>query len=90
MAEYGAHLKKARTKASIPIKEVIEKLDISKQTLMNYESNKTEIPFGRLEQMSKLYGVSIDVLTKGEQKSAKVFRLSTEKEELEKQRFATC
>lgn len=73
MAEYGAHLKKARTKANIPIKEVTEKLDISKQTLINYESNKTEIPFGRLEQMSRLYRVSIDVLTKGEQESAKVF-----------------
>ncbi|UZR96564.1 AAA family ATPase [Chondrinema litorale] len=73
MATYGKHLKAARTNANLQIKDVTEQLNITKQTLINYESSKTEVPFGRLEQMAELYGVSIDVLTKGEQLQAKVF-----------------
>lgn len=72
MAGYGKYLKLARTKSGLQIKDVTDKLKITKQTLINYESDKTEVAFGKLQQMAGLYGVSIDVLTKGEKLEAKV------------------
>ncbi len=72
MAEYGKYLKAARLKSGLQIKDATDKLKITKQTLINYESDKTEVPFGRLQQMADLYGVGIDVLTKGEKLEAKV------------------
>lgn len=72
MIEYGKYLKAARVKSGLQLKDVTDKLKITKQTLINYESNKTEVSFGKLQQMAELYGVSIDVLTNGEKLEAKV------------------
>lgn len=72
MADYGKHLKTARVRSGLQIKDVTDKLKITKQTLINYENDKTEVSFGKLQQMADLYVVSIDVLTKGEIKEAKV------------------
>lgn len=73
MSNYGKYLKEARVKKGFGLLEAAEQLAITKQTLLNHEGDKTEIPFGRLEQMAHLYQINIQELTKGVKKSAKVF-----------------
>ncbi len=72
MAAYGKYLKAARIKSGLQIKDVTNTLKITKQTLINYENDKTEVAFGKLQQLAELYEVTIDVLTKGEKLEAKV------------------
>lgn len=55
-------LNAARVNAGLTQDEVAEKLKISKNTIVNYEKNRT-IPNGKtLQSMADLYGVSVDDL----------------------------
>lgn len=59
-------LKKTRKTTGLSTSEVAEKMHVSKRTIENYESGKTNPDLDTLKKFSKLYGVTIDYLLDNE------------------------
>ena len=55
-------LKAARVNAGLLQKDVVRKVGISKNTLVNYEKNKTSPNMKVAEKLAQLYGVSVNDL----------------------------
>lgn len=53
-------LKAARVNANLSQEEVARKMKKSKVTINNWESGKTEIDYGNLNELCRLYSVTMD------------------------------
>lgn len=61
----GDKLKKARMDKNLTQEEVADKLYVSRQSISNWENNKTYPDIGNVLALSDLYEVSLDELLKG-------------------------
>ena len=64
--EIGVKIKTARQNAGFSQEQVAEALGVSRQTISNWENEKTYPDIVSVVKMSDLYGVSLDYLLKGE------------------------
>ena len=62
----GSKIKKSRTEAKITQEQAAEALGTSRQTISNWENEKSYPDIASVLKMSDLYGVSLDFLLKGE------------------------
>ena len=53
-------LKAARVNANLSQEEVARKMKKSKVTINNWENGKTEIDYGNLNELCRLYSVTMD------------------------------
>lgn len=65
--DIGAKIKDARIKAGLTQEQTAEALGVSRQTISNWENEKTYPDIVSVVKMSDLYDVSLDRLLKGEQ-----------------------
>ena len=63
--DIGTKIKEARIEARLTQEQVAEELGISRQTMSNWENNKTYPDIINVIKMSDLYKVSLDYLLKG-------------------------
>jgi len=66
--EIGLKLKKTRVKLGFTQEQVAEKLMISRQTVSNWENEKSLPDVVSVMKMSDLYQISLDELLKGDKK----------------------
>ena len=74
----GDKLKNARLKKSMTQEEVAEKLFVSRQSISNWENNKTYPDIGNVIALSDLYEISLDELLKGSDNFMKHLEESTD------------
>ena len=74
----GDQLKKARLGKSMTQEEVAEKLFVSRQSISNWENNKTYPDIGNVIALSDLYEISLDELLKGSDNFMKHLEESTD------------
>lgn len=65
--ELGQKLKEARIEAALSQNALAEKIGVSRQTVSNWEHNRSYPDIGSLLKLSELYGLSLDELLKGDQ-----------------------
>ena len=75
--EIGKKLKNARIEAGLTQEKAAEKIDVSRQTISNWENEKSYPDIIRVIALSDLYSVSLDELLKGDQKMAEHLEEST-------------
>lgn len=75
--EIGKKLKKARIKAGFTQEKAAEEIDVSRQTISNWENEKSYPDIISVIALSDLYSVSLDELLKGDQKMAEHLEEST-------------
>lgn len=64
--EIGSKLKEARVQCTMTQEQVADELQVSRQTISNWENEKSYPDIASVLKMSDLYGVSLDFLLKGE------------------------
>ncbi len=74
----GDKLKEARLKKNMTQEEVAEKIFVSRQSISNWENNKTYPDIGNVIALSDLYEISLDVLLKGSDNFMKHLEESTD------------
>lgn len=62
----GEKFRAARTAAGLTQEQAAEKLDVSRQTISNWENNRSYPDILNVLAMSDAYGVSLDQLLKGD------------------------
>ena len=75
--EIGKKLKNARIVAGLTQEKAAEKIDVSSQTISNWENDKSYPDIISVIALSDLYSVSLDELLKGDQKMAEHLEEST-------------
>lgn len=75
--EIGKKLKNARIEAGLTQEKAAEKIDVSRQTISNWENEKSYPDIMSVIALSDLYSVSLDELLKGDQKMAEHLEEST-------------
>ena len=75
--EIGKKLKNARIEAGTTQEKAAEKIDVSRQTISNWENEKSYPDIISVIALSDLYSVSLDELLKGDQKMAEHLEEST-------------
>ena len=75
--EIGKELKNARIEAGLTQEKAAEKIDVSRQTISNWENEKSYPDIISVIALSDLYSVSLDELLKGDQKMAEHLEEST-------------
>ena len=65
--DIGGKIKKSRTEANLTQEQAAEALGVSRQTISNWENEKSYPDIISVLKMSDLYNVSLDYLLKGEQ-----------------------
>lgn len=75
--EIGKKLKNARIEAGLTQEKAAEKIDVSRQTISNWENEKSYPDIINVIALSDLYSVSLDELLKGDQKMAEHLEEST-------------
>ena len=75
--EIGKKLKNARIEAGLTQEKAAEKIDVSRQTISNWENEKLYPDINSVIALSDLYSVSLDELLKGDQKMAEHLEEST-------------
>ena len=75
--EIGKKLKNARIEAGLTQEKAAEKIDVSRQTICNWENEKSYPDIISVIALSDLYSVSLDELLKGDQKMAEHLEEST-------------
>lgn len=75
--EIGKKLKNARIEAELTQEKAAEKIDVSRQTISNWENEKSYPDIISVIALSDLYSVSLDELLKGDQKMAEHLEEST-------------
>lgn len=75
--EIGKKLKNARIEAGLTQEKAAEKIDVSRQTISNWENEKAYPDIISVIALSDLYSVSLDELLKGDQKMAEHLEEST-------------
>ncbi len=73
----GKKLKNARIEAGLTQEKAAEKIDVSRQTISNWENEKSYPDIISVIALSDLYSVSLDELLKGDQKMAEHLEEST-------------
>ena len=64
--ELGKQIKKYRSEMNLAQDELAEKVFVSRQTVSNWENNKNYPDIKSLLLMSEVFGVSLDILVKGD------------------------
>ena len=75
--EIGKKLKNARIEAGLTQEKAAEKIDVSRQTISNWENEKSYPDIISVIALSDLYSASLDELLKGDQKMAEHLEEST-------------
>lgn len=75
--EIGKKLKAARLKAEFTQEDVGEQIQVSRQTISNWENEKSFPDIVSVIKLSNLYSVSLDELLKGDSKMLKHLEDST-------------
>ena len=75
--EIGKKLKNARIEAGLTQEKAAEKIDVSSQTISNWENEKSYPDIISVIALSDLYSVSLDELLKGDQNMAEHLEEST-------------
>ena len=75
--EIGKKLKNARIEAGLTQDKAAEKINVSRQTISNWENEKSYPDIISVIALSDLYSVSLDELLKGDQKMAEHLEEST-------------
>ena len=75
--EIGKKLKNTRIEAGLTQEKAAEKIDVSRQTISNWENEKSYPDIISVIALSDLYSVSLDELLKGDQKMAEHLEEST-------------
>ena len=75
--EIGKKLKNARIEAGLTQEKAAEKIDVSRQTISNWENEKSYPDIISVIALSDLYSVSLDELLKGDQNMAEHLEEST-------------
>lgn len=75
--EIGKKLKNARIEAGLTQEKAAEKIDVSRQTISNWENEKSYPDIISVIALSDLYSISLDELLKGDQKMAEHLEEST-------------
>ena len=65
--EIGVKLKEARIKSGLTQENVAEKIQVSRQTISNWENEKSFPDIVNVIQLSDLYNISLDQLLKGDE-----------------------
>ena len=73
----GKKLKNARIKAGFTQEKAAEEIDVSRQTISNWENEKSYPDIISVIALSDLYSVSLDELLKGDQKMTEHLAEST-------------
>lgn len=66
--EFGQKLKEARNRAGLKQEELAQTIGVSRQTVSNWENNRSYPDIGSLMKLSDLYGISLDELLKEDRK----------------------
>ena len=66
--EIGTKLKSARKKCGLTQEKAAEAVGVSRQTISNWENDKSYPDINSLVLLSSLFGISLDVLVKGDLK----------------------
>lgn len=75
--EIGKKLKNARVKSGMTQENVAEKINVSRQTISNWENEKSYPDIICVIELSNLYSISLDVLLKGDEKMIEHLEEST-------------
>lgn len=75
--EIGKKLKNARIEAGLTQEKAAEEVNVSRQTISNWENEKSYPDIISVIALSDLYSVSLDELLKGDQKMAEHLKEST-------------
>lgn len=73
----GKKLKNARIEAGLTQEKAAEKIDVSRQTISNWENEKSYPDIISVIALSDLYSISLDELLKGDRKMAEHLEEST-------------
>ena len=58
----GQKIQALREQHALSQDELAEKLDVSRQTISNWENDKVKLDIAKAEQMCRLFGISMDLL----------------------------
>ena len=75
--EVGKKLKDARIQSGLTQENVAEKINVSRQTISNWENEKSYPDIINIIELSNLYSISLDVLLKGDKKMIEQLEEST-------------
>lgn len=75
--EIGEKLRKARTHSGLTQEKVAEKIEVSRQTISNWETEKSYPDIINVIKLSDLYFVSLDDLLKGDDQMLEHLKEST-------------
>nr|WP_296957381.1 helix-turn-helix transcriptional regulator [uncultured Mediterraneibacter sp.] len=75
--EIGKKLKDARMNSGFTQEAVAEKINVSRQTISNWENEKSYPDIISVIELSKLYSISLDDLLKGDEKMMEHLEEST-------------
>lgn len=75
--DIGSKLKNARAKSGMTQEAVAEKIGVSRQTVSNWENNKSYPDIASVINLSDLYSVSLDELLKGDEAMLRYLEEST-------------
>lgn len=76
--EIGKKLKTARTAAGLTQEQVAQQLFVSRQTVSNWENERTYPDIVSVIRLSDLYSISLDELLKGDTEMLEHFKESTD------------
>lgn len=76
--DIGQKLKNARVSAGMTQEKVAEKINVSRQTISNWENNKSYPDIHSVLSLSDLYSISLDKLLKGDDKMIAYLEKSTD------------
>ena len=76
--EIGRKLKEVRMKSNLTQEQVAEKLFVSRQTISNWENEKSYPDIISIIRLSDLYSISLDELLKGDRKMMEHLNESTD------------
>ena len=77
--EIGKKLKNARVQSGMTQENVAEKINVSRQTISNWENEKSYPDIISVIELSNLYSISLDVLLKGDEKMIEHLEESNQK-----------
>lgn len=75
--EIGKKLKNARIQSGMTQENIAEKINVSRQTISNWENEKSYPDIISVIELSNLYSISLDVLLKGDEKMMEHLEEST-------------
>ncbi len=82
--EFGKHIKKYRSENSLSQEQLAERVFVSRQTISNWENDKSYPDVNSLVLLSEVFNTSIDNLIKGDVKIMKKQIKEDDKKEFEK------